>query len=138
MNALKIPGFTPFDELSFYTLKATGLTAASYTLAADGKSLGVYTKEQLAAGVNLTGPAFNALPEVKALFGAVTAKNDLFFNRWREVQVAEIAKWIPADVVEQARIKRLAELDVEIAKAEAKINSLRMPQSHVWTLTPAS
>lgn len=137
MNAHKVPGFTPFDELSRYLLRVTGLKAARYQVAADGKPFGIYTKEQLTEGVNLTGPAFKNMPEVKALFDAVTAKNVMFFNRWREVQVAEIAKWIPTDTVEQARVKRLAELDAEIVRAEEKINALRAPQPHVWTLTPA-
>lgn len=137
MNAHKVPGFTPFDELSRYLLRVLDLTAPRYQVAADGKVLGTYTKEELATGVNLTGAAFKNIPEVKALFDAVVHKNLLFHRRWREVQVAEIATWIPAEAVEQARTKRLAELDVEIAAAEQKINALRAPQAHVWTVTPA-
>lgn len=136
MNAHKLPGFTPYDDLSRYLLKVTNLSAPRYQVAADGKVLGTYTKEELAAGVNLTGAAFKNLPEVKALFDTVVSKNVKFYTRWREVKVAEIAKWIPADVVEEARAKRVAELDAEIAQIEAKIDSLRAPQPHVWTVSP--
>ena len=135
---LKIPGFAPLDDLSRYTLKVTGLTAASYDVAADGKSLGKYTKEQLAAGVNLTGPAFAALPEMKALFDAVVTKNQLFYSRWREVQIAEIPTWIDAKAVEEGRAKRLVELDADIVKAEARLSELRAPKPHQWTVKPVA
>jgi len=137
-TGFKLPGFTPLDDLSRYTLKVSGLTSASYTVAADGKSLGVYTREQLADGVNLTAPAFAALPEVKALFDAVAAKNQLFYSRWREVQIAEIPSWIDAKAVEEGRAKRLVELDEQIVKAEARLNELRAPKPHQWTVTPVA
>ncbi|MET0263011.1 MAG: SGNH/GDSL hydrolase family protein [Rariglobus sp.] len=135
-NVLKVAGFNPFDDLSRYLLKVTGLTAASYRVAADDKPLGTFTREQLASGVNLTGSAFNALPEVKALFDAITAKNNLFYSRWRDVQVAQIPSWIATDAVEQGRAKRLAELDAQLAAADAKLDGLRKPQAHRWTITP--
>ena len=136
-TVLKVPGFAPFDELSVYTLKVTGLTAASYEVAADGKSFGSYTGAQLAAGVNLAAAAFRALPEVKALYDAIIAKNALFYTRWRQVQVVEIPDWVPSEAVEQGRVKRLAELDAELVKAEANVNSLRAPKAHQWTVSPA-
>lgn len=135
-TVLKIPGFEPFDDLSRYVLKVTGLTAASYQISADDKPLGTFSKEQLAAGVNLTGPAFRALPEVQALFQAIAAKNQLFYSRWRDVQVAEIPSWISPAAVEEGRAKRLAELDAQLADAEVRLEGLRKPKPHRWTLTP--
>lgn len=137
-TVLKIPGFEPFDDLSRYMLKVTGLTAASYRISADDNPLGTFTREQLAAGVNLTGPAFRALPEVQALFQAIAAKNQLFYSRWRDVQVAEIPTWISPVAVEEGRIKRLAELDAQLAEAEARLEGLRKPKSHRWTLAPVN
>ena len=134
---LKIPGFTPFDELSLYTLKVTGLAAASYEVGVDGKSLGNYTKEQLAAGVNLSDAARQNFPEVKALWEAVVAKNEAFYARWRGVQVAEIPDWVPADAVEQSRAKKLVELDAKITELEARLDGLRAPKVHQWTVSPA-
>lgn len=136
VQVLTIPGFDPFDELSRYQLKVTGLTAASYEVAADGRKVGTYTKEELAAGVNLTNGSFAALPEVKALFDAITAKNNLFYNRWRLVQVADIPGWIDQAAVEFGRTKKLAELDAELVEADAQIAALAKPQSHAWTVTP--
>lgn len=135
---LKIPGYAPLDELSLYTLKVTGLTAVNYDVAVDGKSLGNYTKEQLADGVNLSAAANRVLPEVQALFGAIAAKNQLFYSRWRDVQIAEIPSWIDAAAVAEGRAKRLAELDAQIVKAEARVNELRAPKSHAWTVTPVT
>lgn len=136
-TVLKIPGFTPLDDLSLYTFKVTGLTAASYEVAVDGKSLGSYTREQLAAGVNLSDAARVVFPEVKALWEAIVAKNDAFYARWRGVQVAEIPDWVPADAVEQGRAKKLAELDVKLAELDANLEVLRAPKVHQWTVSPA-
>ena len=137
-NVFKVPGFTPYEDLSRYMLKVTGLTAASYRIAVDDKHLGTFSQEQLAAGLNLTGPAFRALPEIQTLLQAITAKNQLFYSRWREVQLGEIPSWVPSEAVEQGRVKRVAELDAELVVADAKLNELRKPKAHSWTLTPVN
>ena len=134
--ALKIPGFTPLEELSVYTLKVSHLSAPNYTVLADGQSLGIFTKEQLAAGVNLSQPAIKVLPEIKQLLEAITRKNDLFFERWRNVQVAEVPAWIPAETVETGRAAKIKELDDLIAQAETTINVLRLPKPHQWVIAP--
>ncbi len=136
-TVLDVPGFDPYNELSRYMFRVTGLAAGNYEVAADGKSFGTFTDEQLATGVNLTRGAFKALPEVKALFDAITAKNDLFYVRWRNVQVLDAPDWIDSSAVETGRTKKLAELDAELVKADAKVASLAAPKSHVWTVTLA-
>lgn len=137
-TALKIPGFTPLDDLSVYRLKITGLKAGRHDVTIDGKVVGAYTHEQLAAGVNLSAQAGRVLPEVKALFDAIVLKNNLFFKRWREVQIVDVPDWISAEAVAEGRAKRLAELDAEIAKTETRINQLRIPPAHRWTIAPTS
>ena len=136
--ALKIPGFTPFDDLSRYDLVVSDLPAEQYKVSVDGKDFGTYTREQLAAGVNFTSEAIKQFGEVRQLLAAIVAKNDLFFNRWRQVQLAEIPAWIPAEAVEPARAAKLKELDAKLAEAEAKVNSLRAPKSHQWVLSPVT
>lgn len=136
--ALKIPGFTPFDDLSRYDLVVTDLPAEQYKVSVDGKDFGTYTREQLAAGVNFTGEAVKQFGEVRQLLAAIIAKNDLFYSRWRQVQLAEIPAWIPAEAVEPARATKLKELDAKLAEADAKVNSLRAPRSHQWVLTPVA
>ena len=136
--ASDIPGFKPFDELSRYMLTVNGLSADKYKVSADGHEFGTFTREQLAAGVNLAQGALKGLPEVQELMNAILEKNNLFFNRWRGVQVAELPAWIPAESIESARAAELQKLDAQIAEAEAKVNSLRKPKPHQWVIEPAT
>jgi hypothetical protein len=61
-------------------------------------------------------------------------KNDLFYTRWRDDQLANIPGWIDAAVVEAGRKKKLAELNTLLERA--RIDSLRCSQYHVWTVAP--
>jgi lysophospholipase L1-like esterase len=75
------------DALDQEPLKITGLTAARYTLKIDGGGLGSFTKQQLAAGVNL---ATIPTPMAKQAAGVheFTLRHDvLHFARWRLVQM---------------------------------------------------
>ena len=119
-------------------LTVNGLSADKYKVSADGHEFGTFTREQLAAGVNLAQGALKGLPEVQELMNAILEKNNLFFNRWRGVQVAELPAWIPAESIESARAAELQKLDAQIAEAEAKVNSLRKPKPHQWVIEPAT
>jgi hypothetical protein len=136
--ALGIPGSAPLDDLSRYILKVDNLTAANYKLAVDGQDAGTFTRAQLAAGVNLSQNAGPINEQTAKLLTAILNKNNLFYNRWRAVQIAAIPAWIPQDTLETARATELARLDAQIAAAEKGINELRAPATHVWTLTPAA
>ncbi|MEI6033990.1 MAG: SGNH/GDSL hydrolase family protein [Verrucomicrobiae bacterium] len=135
--AAAIPGFSAFDDLSAYSLKATSLEAEKYKVSVDGKELGTFTKSQLAGGVNLAEPALKCLPEIRQLLDAIVAKNEIFFNRWRRVQAVDLPDWLPADAVEHARAAKLKDLDAQLAVAEDKVNSLRKPKPHQWVIAPA-
>ena len=70
-------------------------------------------------------------------------KNNVFFKRWREVQLfapPEWAKseWAKCPSFEAAREKELAQLDEQIAQLETKINTLRQPVAHTFVLKPAT
>lgn len=132
----RIPGFSPFDELSRYELKVTGLPAPHYNVAVDGASLGVYSANQLSAGVNLSEAALSAMPVLDQLHQAILAKNQLFHQLWRAVKVAVVPQWIPSDVVEQYRDEKINEVESMLAEAEVKLDALRIPKATQWTLTP--
>jgi lysophospholipase L1-like esterase len=134
--AFKLPGFAPLDALSRYLLKVTNLTAANYKLAIDGQNIGNYTREQLAAGVNLSQNAGPISDQAARLLNAIIDKNTLFVNRWRNVQILDVADWIPKDAVDAARAVELQKRDEQIAAAEKAVNDLRVPAPHLWTLTP--
>ena len=133
-----IDGFSPFEDLSRYMLKVTNLPAGKYAVSVDGKEFGNFSQEQLAGGVNLTQAALSGLPEVKALLDAIIVKNDLFYARWRTVQLFEFPDWVPAEAMEAARQAKLKELDAKIIEADAALPSLRKPKSHQWSIQPAS
>jgi len=143
--ALKIPGFDPATTLNRYELQVTGLTEASYKLSIDDQEIGIYSKADLANGINLgfvrLGPIYN---QGQKLLKAVIDKNDTFFHRWREVELtpppapgtnpADIRK---ADAAHLDAVKpELDHLDKTIADDELAIKTLCQPHPHVFKLEP--
>lgn len=135
--ATPIPGFSPLEELSRYLLKVTSLPAGKYVVSVDGKAWGTFTQEELGAGINLGQAALTGLPEVRALLDAITAKNDLFFVRWRVVQLYDAPAWISKEAVESGRQAELKSMDARIGEADAALPSLRKPKPHLWSIQPA-
>lgn len=136
--AMKIPGFDPATTLNKYGLAVTGLKAASYTLSIDGHPIGVYSSNDLAAGINLgfvkQGPIYD---QTQALLKAVMAKNALYFNRWRSVQIFQVPDWLKSNPsIESARTAELTRLDNLITAADKEIDKLRTPVVHTFKLTP--
>jgi lysophospholipase L1-like esterase len=125
----KVPGYSFLDDLDQYELKVTGLAAGKYTLSIDGQRIHEYTDVQLTAGLSLALDAAPVLRQGLQLLNLVLDKNNLYFNRWRNVQL----KSPPGD----GRTAELARCDAEIADRETKINALRKPVAHQWELKPA-
>ncbi len=134
---MKIPGFDPATTLNRYEIKATGLTEASYKLTIDGQDIGTYASSDLVNGVNIgfvkQGPIYD---QGQQLLKLVQAKNDAYFNRWRNVQLYPLPDWLSGPAVESARADALKKLDQQIADSEAAIDRLRTPTAHVWRLEP--
>lgn len=134
--ALKIPGFDPSGELSRYELRVLNLKAPIYEVAIDGQSVGNFSREQLASGVNLSENCGPIEIQKQDLLQAIAAKNALYFERWRKVERADIPTWLVDG--EGQRRAYLAQLDAKISGAQTKMDALRQPQSHQWTLKPAT
>jgi len=75
------------ETLDRETLKVTGLAAARYTLVIDGDPAGNYTREQLAAGINLATAATPMARQAARVHELTLRHNGVHFARWREVQV---------------------------------------------------
>jgi lysophospholipase L1-like esterase len=135
--ALQIPGYTPLEDLSRYELQVSNLAKKRYEIRIDGDFVGAFTREELAKGLNLTRRAGPITTQTRALFDKIVAKNNLFFNRWRSVQLYQAPSWLKGDV-DTSREAELSRLDAEIAATETEINALRRPATHTWTLTPAT
>ncbi len=135
---LKIPGFDPGTSLNRLMFKIVGLKEDAYKLNLDGVMVGTWTNAELAAGVNMgmmkTGPIYD---QEQQLLAAVLAKNEAFFNRWRNVQLFVLPEWLSKNAsVEDARKKELARLDAEIVDAEKRIEALRQPVIHTFRFEP--
>ena len=125
-------------DLSRYELKVTGLTSPKYQLLIDDKPAAVFSAQELAQGCNLTLSAGPITEQARQLWASVVEKNNLFFQRWREVQLYGPPEWVKSPAFEAARDKELARLDAQLAQLEAKINTLRQPLPHTFALKPAA
>jgi hypothetical protein len=75
------------ETLNQQHLQVRGLAAGRYTMRIDGESVGTFTSQQLAAGINLAilpTPMARQATEVHAL---TVRHNNLHTARWRQVQV---------------------------------------------------
>jgi len=124
-------------DLSRYELKVTGLTAPKYQLLIDDKPAATFTAAELAKGCNLTLTAGPITEQARQLWALVTEKNNVFFQRWREVQLYNPPGWAQTPAFEIVREKELARLDGQIVQLEAKINAARQPLPHTFVLKPA-
>jgi lysophospholipase L1-like esterase len=102
------------ESLDQQTLKVTHLSAPRYVLKIDGEEIGAWTKEQLAAGLNLALLPTPMLRQAMAVYDLTLRHNRMHFVRWREVQVqfdkdnlADLPKTLNAlDALEAELIKR--------------------------------
>ena len=126
------------EDLSQYQLRVTGLASGSYEVTIDGDLAGKVQNEELAKGWNLAnvpGPITKQGQEVLKL---VFEKNNLFFHRWREIQLFDFPKWVQGAEVESKRMAEAAKVDQQIAGLEAQIEKARQPRTHHFELKPAA
>ena len=75
------------DAMDREPLKVTGLTAARFALTIDGERAGVFTKAQLAEGINLASLPTPMMAQALRVHDLTIKHNDVHNARWREVQV---------------------------------------------------
>jgi lysophospholipase L1-like esterase len=119
------------EDLDREILKVTNLAKARYTLEIDGKSVGDFDRESLAAGVNLATESTPMLRQAAAVLTATTKHNDIHFARWRQIQVP----FEKGETVESAR-KAMEGLDGIEATIVARRREAARPASHRFALVP--
>jgi lysophospholipase L1-like esterase len=124
-----LPYVDQLKDLNYYGLKVSGLKDGKYGLSIDGKEVGTYSGDQLAAGVNLgnldSGPLFD---QGEAVFKAINEKNDLVHHRFRDVVMKSPA------VGEEAKRDDLKRRMSEIDTRQAAIYKLAQPKTHKFEL----
>lgn len=126
------------DELNRYELRITGLSANEYEVKIDGEVVGKVGGATLAKGWNLANEAGPITRQSRKVLELVLAKNEVFFRRWRDVQLFALPAWAQNPASDSGRKAELAALDQQIADLEAQINTARQPGSHHFELTPAA
>jgi hypothetical protein len=120
------------DSLDKEMLTVTGATAASYALKIDGQDVATFTREQLAAGVNLAALPTPMLKQSEVVAALTVRRTDAHQSRWRDLQVPlggnkDISDDLAHDMADLDR------LDADLAKTQ---HDAAQPKSHVFTLMP--
>ena len=131
-SALKLAPI--LQDLNRYELQVTGLPEGTYELSIDGESAAKVSSEDLAKGWNLATSAGAITKQAQDVLALVFQKNNLFFQRWRSVQLHEFPGWAQSPEVESKRAAELARFDSQIADTEVQINTARKPKSHHFEL----
>jgi len=126
------------EDIDRYELEVTGLAAGTYEVTVDGQLAEKFSADELAKGVNLANTAGPITTQARDLLKLVFEKNNLFFHRWRDIQLYEFPKWAQGQDVETKRTQELARLDQEIAEREKQIDEYRQPRPHHFEIKPAS
>jgi lysophospholipase L1-like esterase len=135
-----LPYVNQLKDLNWYGLKVTGLAGGKYVLAIDGKEVGNYSAEEMAAGVNLgnltTGPIYE---QANKVWSAINDKNKLVHSRFRGVVMYDAGKlpdWLAdlADTVKERKAKELTKRMEQIEQRQADVYKLAQPVPHQFEL----
>ncbi len=126
------------DDLNRYEFQITSLPAGTYEMSIDGELVGTTSAEVLGRGWNLAAEAGPITKQAQEVLKLIFQKNNLFFNRWRDVQLYSFPDWAQTSEAESSRSAQLAKLDQQIAASEAQIEKARKPKSHHFELRPVA
>ena len=128
--ALAVKASDVEQALNQEVLEVTGLEAPRYQLKIDGRDLGEFTKEQLAAGVNLAEHPTPMLRQARDVHALTLRHNNVHFSRWRELQVPFEGEAYPS------LPKTLEDLDALEAEIVVDQRSKAKPVPHRFELVP--
>jgi lysophospholipase L1-like esterase len=114
-------------------LQVTDLSAPRYTLQIDTMKIGEFTREELAAGINLATLPTPMLMQSLKVHELTRQHNEIHFQRWRAFQVPMENKVSPS-----AMKKALEGLDALEEDLVRQQREAAQPQERQFTLTPAA
>jgi lysophospholipase L1-like esterase len=124
-------------DLSRYELRVTGLAPGKYDVKIDGESAAQVSHEKLADGLNLSDLPGPVTDQGRKVIELVTQKNDVFYRRWRDVQLYNLPAWAENPASAEGRAAEVAKLDKRVAELESQIDEARKPVLHHFEVKPA-
>jgi len=134
--ALKLAPIT--EDLNRLELRVTGLRDGDYNVTIDGVAAGKVSSAELAKGWNFSSANGPITQQARDVLKLIFEKNDLYFLRWREVQLFSFPGWAQGPDNEAKRTAQLAQMDKQITDKEAQIDTLRKPKPHHFEVKPAA
>lgn len=132
MIALAIKSSDFVSALDSEPLNVEGLSAEKYSLKIDDQDVGTFSKDELAAGLNLATLATPMLRQAMAVHALTLEHNNFHFLRWRQVQV-------PYQATQPAGVAKAMEgLDGIEAGIIEKQRAAAQPKPHKYELSPKS
>lgn len=123
-----------YQQLDAEMLKVSGLTAPKYSLAIDGKSVGTFSRQQLADGVNLAKYETPMMDQAEKVLTLVWHEEDVRFYGWRAIQVPLWNDKTPG--IREAGDQLLAKLVQEQAGLATEASAAAQRRSWHYTLQP--
>lgn len=124
------------EDLNRYELQIAGLAAGAYELSIDGDAVLKASDGDLAKGLNLATQAGPITAQARLVLSLVFQKNNVYFNRWRDVQLYSFPGWAQGPEAEDKRKAELDRMDKQIADLERQIDAARKPKPHHFELKP--
>ena len=125
------------EDLSRYELRVTGLPTGDYELTIDSEPVGKVSAQQLEEGWNFAAQSGPITKQCQDLLKLVFQKNNLYYHRWRDVQLYAFPDWARSSEADEKRVTELKRLDSQIEDLEKQIESTRKPVSHHFELKHA-
>jgi hypothetical protein len=109
-------------------LRVTGLRSGVYSVRVDGTSIGTFSNDQLAAGINLALLKTPMSDQAMSVYQLTVQHGDVHYDRWRHVQVPFGSP--PSGSAAMASLDTLEDAVVEQQRAAAT------PKQHVFEIVP--
>lgn len=117
--------FAPIlDDLSRHTLRVTGLRANAYDVLIDGSKVATVPRADLERGWSMAAAETPMQKQANDVMAMVVQKNNLYFRRWRQVQLGNAPD----------KEAQMRDLDQQIANLEKQIDTARQPKLHRFEL----
>ncbi|MGC8668636.1 MAG: SGNH/GDSL hydrolase family protein [Chthonomonadales bacterium] len=131
VTALAVRSSDFMEALDQEPLVVANLDVPRWTLKIDGETIGTFTREELAAGINLAQYATPMARQAAQVYALTVKHNNIHFLRWRSVQV-------PLQGEKDPHIhKALAELDAFEADIVKEQRAAALPRPRHFELIPA-